>query len=174
MPTPLWSFAPASIDLLAWDLNLEGLAAELKSSWHKLTALPNINLILARRYQPHKMREVLDWEAFDRGFVYSWRRYWRVNGHQGNLRKELQVRSSTFTNLLHLPKLRTIGCQKSPSQTSTAFYPPSPTLAGLYDSHARVGSDHDIKAVLEFKGLCVATRAVPARHPPRYHLPDGF
>lgn len=36
------------------------------------------------------MREVLDWESFDRGFVYSWRRYWRVNSHQGNLRKELQ------------------------------------------------------------------------------------
>eukprot|EP00038_Savillea_parva_P012493 m.205022 g.205022 ORF g.205022 m.205022 type:complete len:495 (+) comp22751_c0_seq1:95-1579(+) len=41
-------------------------------------------------YQPHRMREVLDWESFDRGFVYSWRRYWRVNSHQGNLRKELQ------------------------------------------------------------------------------------
>ena len=34
-------------------------------------------------FHPKRIREVLDWESFDRGYVYSWRRYWRVNGHNG-------------------------------------------------------------------------------------------
>ena len=34
-------------------------------------------------FHPKRIREVLDWESFDRGYVYSWRRYWRVNGHMG-------------------------------------------------------------------------------------------
>eukprot|EP00041_Stephanoeca_diplocostata_P029810 m.887333 g.887333 ORF g.887333 m.887333 type:complete len:515 (-) comp23636_c0_seq6:1896-3440(-) len=51
-------------------------------------------------YHPKKMREVLDWESFDRGYVYSWRRYWRVNGHQGNLRRELQEAITTSKDYL--------------------------------------------------------------------------